>query len=70
MAKRSQLGFRYASAKLRSKHEFTQKFRLDPLNRMNFDYCNLRLIWKLGFGSWDLSSSITAVVWVPAKDVW
>jgi hypothetical protein len=29
MARRSQLGFRYASAKLSSKHEFTQKFGLD-----------------------------------------
>jgi hypothetical protein len=29
MSRRSKLGFRYASAKLSVKHEFTQKFRLD-----------------------------------------
>ena len=33
MAENSQLGFRYAPAKLSSKYEFTQKFGLDLFGR-------------------------------------
>ena len=43
MAENSQLGFRYAPAKLSSKYEFTQKFGLDSLVRFLHNYLSLNL---------------------------
>jgi hypothetical protein len=37
------------------------------LNRLNFDYCNLGLIWNLVLGIYLPVSSFTVVIWIPAK---